>query len=768
MARAGRLRVRFKASTMKKGQQSDAIVKEPSPQTGGDVAKYTENVNASKDIVDQPNILAQIDEPADLGSKSQSIRASTQPPRDISRSPSIRVRTGSLTHHPSLNEPIGNITRTKLSSIGSKSSVGTSTAKSPETDVKKSANKTAAESSTGSKAPALHVRRQVNGRRKKSQASGRLRVNLEVPVDSSLRQSLSPAFTRDEEDSEDLEEIFQFSETLEQRANQKSFHAIGALTEDEVVRKSKHARKVSLKKRKAHPTIMPTTIAQPEIPLDLHPGPILPQYVDIKPAPAHELGGHAFVAKDTFAPEMTVRGFEAPNSTLSAKKRNPKVNPAGTEFFVVSQEYVCENDVAVYNRAAHLIPHRSTFMGLDGAGDEEDEQHAGPRTNSPGLPSALDDSDDQEAEETTLRASQIAKGSPPASVFVCRRRGVSFASSLRFFNGRGVADDEEAALRATRTVTTSGTATPTRRRRALTLLLGPRGCHGSLSAIREDDQNKTLDQLNLGGTDFNSKRTDNQDEVVQPVILQHRHPASEIPRTKTPERYQRSWAELRDPFEKLRRDIEIEREQYEPDEIRKPHRLVLTDAEPPQDSPSVKQQPPSSPSKRRKSSTGLIPSLSRAATYESMQVDFQMIYLTPQEEIPNYPQAGSVNYYKALSKRPMFVFDSHGYLVCSNVTAKMVELFESFQTAPTWASKIPDIKNHRVMKQESLKSTFGGKGKGKAKTPEIDLATDPWIHYWKTLIIKADIRRGCKLAMRAAEDLAREKEADFHDYMGRK
>lgn len=817
MARAGRPRVRFVASTVKKGKQSDTATKTSSRSAVSDVAQESEQINAFEEIVEQPNIFAQINEHADAGSKSQSVRTSTQPPREVNLSPRNTVRAESITHHPSLHERIvtvlggrrkssshgkgpslsGNITLTKLSRPEAKSSMGASTVKNLETAVKKNPNETAAESSTRSKAPVPQLRHQVNRRRRKSQVSDRLRVTPEVPVDAGLRQSPSPAFTGDEENSEDSEEIFQFSETLEQRANQKSLLVIDALAEDEVVSKSKHARKVSLKKRKAQPAIKPTTNAQPEIPLDLHPGrpayyewlkkygfldennrirnpgplPALPQYVDIKPAPAHELGGNAFVAKDVFAPGIIVRGFETPNSTPSAKKLNQKPKPTGTRFFVVPQEYACEHDAAVHNRAAHVPPPpRSTFVGLDGADDEEDEQHARPRANSHGALSALDGVGDQEAEETTPRASQVATGSPRASASTRRHRSVSFASSPRFFDGRGVADDEEAnprATRATRSVTASG-ATPPRRRRALTFLLGPRSSHGSLSAIGEDDQRKAFDQLSLGGTDFDSQRTGNQDQDVQPVILQHGHLVAEIPRTKTPELYQRAWGEFKDPFEKLRRDIEIEREQdelYEQEEVRRPRPLVLTDAEPPQGSPDVKRKPPSSPFKRRKNGTGSISSLSRVATYESMQADLQAIYLTPQEEIPNYPQAGSADYYEAFAKRPMFVFDSHGYLVRGNVTAKIIELFEGFHTAPTWASEIPDIKDHRAMKQESPKGIFGGKSKGNAKAPEIDLATDPWVHYWETLIVKADIQRGCKLAMRAAEDLAREKEADFHDFM---
>ena len=235
-----------------------------------------------------------------------------------------------------------------------------------------------------------------------------------------------------------------------------------------------------------------------------------------------------------------------------------------------------------------------------------------------------------------------------------------------------------------------------------------------------------------------------QHQEVEAVILQPIRPPPPTVAARSQKPFGRDWGKFLNPFEKLHHDEQIAREHTNPEATTIPQLLALTDASPPPEPPSPPRK--SSPIKLRTyTSSPLRPHLSAA---ESADIDSRAIYLTPADQIPVYPPVGSVAYYEALAQRPQFVFDRLGYLKRSNVTNRMIALFENARTAPAWADTIPDLKAQRVEKK-------------KRRASNADVDADEWVLYWETLVVKGDIRRGCRLAVQAAAELAREKGAEM-------
>jgi hypothetical protein len=141
-----------------------------------------------------------------------------------------------------------------------------------------------------------------------------------------------------------------------------------------------------------------------------------------------------------------------------------------------------------------------------------------------------------------------------------------------------------------------------------------------------------------------------------------------------------------------------------------------------------------------RSRTSSISSLNALSGFGNSQIDAELIYLTPTSQLPHYPRMGTPEYYAEQAARPHFSSDRVGYLSRSPLTNRIVQLFRDPRTAPQWKGTIPDI--------------FAARQKEKG----VDVAADQWVLYWETLIIKADVRRGCELAVKAAEMLRSERE----------
>jgi hypothetical protein len=173
---------------------------------------------------------------------------------------------------------------------------------------------------------------------------------------------------------------------------------------------------------------------------------------------------------------------------------------------------------------------------------------------------------------------------------------------------------------------------------------------------------------------------------------------------------------------------------------RPPTRLQLTDPIPPPIL-SPKKPKPWSPkkSRRRTNSSGI--SEASLTSLEEHKTRRPPIYLTPVSEFPaDRPSLSQpAAYYAFQQKHPFFMFARDGYRMGSTLTNRMIELFRDAETAPEWASQIPDIYAERAAEKR------------------VDLVIDPWVMYWETLIIKEDIRQGCGLAVKAAGLLAVEK-----------
>ncbi|KAF2259849.1 hypothetical protein CC78DRAFT_585528 [Lojkania enalia] len=113
-----------------------------------------------------------------------------------------------------------------------------------------------------------------------------------------------------------------------------------------------------------------------------------------------------------------------------------------------------------------------------------------------------------------------------------------------------------------------------------------------------------------------------------------------------------------------------------------------------------------------------------------------------QDKIPPY---GTIPYYKFLKRSPIFRFNGEGLLLRSHMTDRLVLLFDNPSTAPSWASAIPGLQASR--RDDGVREKMDGVQKQEL--------------YRETRIIKEDIKRGCKLAMRAADELRLEKEGEL-------
>lgn len=239
-------------------------------------------------------------------------------------------------------------------------------------------------------------------------------------------------------------------------------------------------------------------------------------------------------------------------------------------------------------------------------------------------------------------------------------------------------------------------------------------------------------------------------EPVEAIVLQPIRPSTYATEIPSSEPVVREWGKFRNHFQKLHHDEQIAREHAHP-EIKAIIPLrALTDASPPSEwvLRSVKSSPcKSSPCKSRRSSAS---TSAPTITIEHVDFDARAIYLTPPDKIPTYPPAGSVAYYEALALHPQYVFDRVGLLKRSHVTDRIIALFQNPQTAPEWACVIPITKPHYI-----------GKHKRRSSDPDLEPDLDEWIMYWETLIVKEDIRRGCPLAVTAANELAKEKAAEI-------
>ncbi|KAF2657321.1 hypothetical protein K491DRAFT_691144 [Lophiostoma macrostomum CBS 122681] len=170
-------------------------------------------------------------------------------------------------------------------------------------------------------------------------------------------------------------------------------------------------------------------------------------------------------------------------------------------------------------------------------------------------------------------------------------------------------------------------------------------------------------------------------------------------------------------------------------------RLELSNALPPADSlPSESKRVPTWSPVKPKSRASSISSLNALSGFGDSALDSEPIYLTPTSQVPVYPQMGTSAYFKAQAASPFFAFDKLGYLSRSPLSNKVVQLFHDPRTAPEWKATIPDI--------------YAARQKEKG----LDLAMDQWVLYWETMIVKADVRRGCELAVKAAELLWSERD----------
>lgn len=233
-----------------------------------------------------------------------------------------------------------------------------------------------------------------------------------------------------------------------------------------------------------------------------------------------------------------------------------------------------------------------------------------------------------------------------------------------------------------------------------------------------------------------------------PIIVQSNRLVQEEGPEQEPPKFEQ-WG-TRDPVAKLKADEAMEAYKKRKADaaallsISGPQKIELINAVPPEDSPEPKKKKSSflrSPFKIRKSS---ISSLDNSMNPKDYEIEARKIYLTPYNKIPVYPRVGGTAEYYVMQKRyPLFKFEANGYLTRSNLTETMVRLFSNPSTAPEWASIIPDIPTRRVN----------------------DPAVGEWVRYWETLIIKADILRGCELAARAAEVLRVQKQAEMHAHL---
>jgi hypothetical protein len=495
--------------------------------------------------------------------------------------------------------------------------------------------------------------------------------------------------------------------------------------------------------------------------------------IEILPAPAHDLNGYAVVAKDQFPPQTVVRGFETPHSLTHPVKPNPtaKAKVGVDKFFVVPLEYSREHESAVQNHAARTAPPpRSTFGLLDGADDSDPDEGlistSAARSQSHIVLSRSNGAGKEEDEGATPRASQVLTTSLRRTTSVHGRgRNVSFVETSQVLGG-STALGGSARASQPRSVTASDIVAPTGSDpcRAPTLGLGVSIKRSSLGTINDEDQSDAIGGLSLGGTStstgFLPQQSPEAGQFVDAVIIQFGHGAVEALALQKPSGYHKTWGKPIDALAKLHHDEKLERAQRGQDEIEpiQHQRATLTDTCPPQDSAVTMEKSSRDKLLRNRSNS----SLSQIPVYESMHIDSRAIYLTPQDEVPKYPQPGSVDYWTFLAQRPMFIFDKDGYIMRGHLVSTMIALYEGVFTAPGWASEIPNIKAQRATKS-TIKGTLGGLVK--AKVSEVDLSTDRHVLYWETLIVKTDIRRGCELAKMAARHLARQTQAELDNYL---
>jgi hypothetical protein len=505
-------------------------------------------------------------------------------------------------------------------------------------------------------------------------------------------------------------------------------------------------------------------LAQSEVTAPIEP-------IEILPAPAHELNGVAVVAKDQFPPQIVVRGFETSHSLTHPVKPNLKAKVGTDKFFVVPLEYSREHESAVQNHAACTAPPpRSTFGWLDGADDSDSDggllSTSAAQSRSHIVLSRSDGAGKEEDQDTAPRVSQALTTSLRRAASVHRQgRNVSFVETPQVLGG-GTALGGSARASQPRSATASDIVAPTGpdRCRTPTLGLSVSIKRPSLGTIHDEDQSDAIGALSLGGTGtstgFLSQQSSEAGQFVHAVIIQFGHGAAEAIALQKASGYHKTWAKPIDALAKLHHDEELERAQRVRDENEpiQHQRATLTDAYPPQDSAVIMEKSSRDKLLRNRSDS----SLSQIPVYESIHVDSRAIYLTPQDEVPKYPQPGSVDYWTFLAQRPMFIFDKDGYIMRGHLVSTMITLYEGVFTAPDWASEIPNIKAQRAAKP-TIKGILGGLVK--AKVSEVDLSTDRHVLYWETLIVKADIRRGCELAKMAARHLAKQTQADIDNYL---
>ena len=334
----------------------------------------------------------------------------------------------------------------------------------------------------------------------------------------------------------------------------------------------------------------------------------------------------------------------------------------------------------------------------------------------------LDGTDEREFDnKSTLDSPSTPTGTPPKS----QRRRVSFSPIVS----------------SSSTGNTPTGNTPTRRNRVSSILTGSplrrRGDSGSSILARTEPI------------------VMEQQPRVYPVIVQVGRPTALEAADQNPNPYKRSWAEVANPLAKLTLDDSIEEYEKRKSAITSGaslHSLPLLEL-------SEAIQPEGDPEPEKAGSKLRMPftpkhktSFSIPKLFDSTRdadVDTQPIYVTPPDQRPTYPRPGTNEYYKAMTTQPFFAFDGTGYITRSGLTKKLVFLFRDPVTAPEWAFAVPDYYSQR------------------AADTTIDLSVDSWVHYWETLVVKADLRRGCRLATKAAQMLVEEKEEELKDTLER-
>ncbi|KAF2112377.1 hypothetical protein BDV96DRAFT_664768 [Lophiotrema nucula] len=280
---------------------------------------------------------------------------------------------------------------------------------------------------------------------------------------------------------------------------------------------------------------------------------------------------------------------------------------------------------------------------------------------------------------------------------------------------------------------------------------------GDGSRVRPGESDPFLDDISEQSSPFSNPRF----QLQSPPLTNTCRP---IIRQQEPQSYQRPWGHMADLIKKLQceEDIETwksgilvparpptsEHDQDQDESVSTPTTLTPTKKTPSRISLSTLLTSPPKPRKKANSDPTIASSVRTptspcqpSPSFRQVEIDTIPIYLTQQKDIPVYPPLGTTARYEFMLHHPTFDFSSSGYISHSLLTRRIISLFNDPSTAPDWAEKIPDI-------------------------PLQYRGDEQWTLYRETLVIRADIRRGCGLAVGAAKLMVGEWRAGRVDGFG--